>query len=227
MVRADPAVGGMKQLIDVLRAVALGTAAIFGAMITDDAIGEPIEDVDYVVIAPHASLVPEKIEVIEFFYYGCDSCNRLEPRLQSWLKTLAPDISFRRVPALRRASWAPLTKVYYALEQLGELDRLHARVYRAVHDEGLNLGNSSELYAWATKVSLDRAKLEQVLDSDLLQAQVQRAHDMTVAYGIRATPSFVVDGEYMTSSSLVGTLEALLPTVDALVGKARLSRSSK
>jgi len=217
----------MKQLIDVLRAVALGTAAIFGAVMTCDAIAEPIEDVDYVVTVPHASLVPEKIEVIEFFYYGCDSCNRLEPRLQSWLKTLAPDVSFRRVPALRRASWAPLTKVYYALEQLGELDRLHAQVYRAVHDEGLNLGNSSELSNWATKVSLDRIKLEQVLDSDLLKAQVQRAHDTTVAYGIRATPSFVVDGKYMTSGSLVGTLEALLPTVDALVDKARLSRSSK
>ena len=216
----------MRRLIDVLGAVALATAAIFGAM-TGHAIAEPIEDVDYIVIAPHASFVPEKIEVIEFFYYGCDSCNRLEPRLQSWLKTLAPDISFRRVPALRRASWVPLTKVYYALEQLGELDRLHTQVYRAVHDEGLNLGNSSELSDWAEKVSIDRARLEQLLDSDLLQAQVQRARDTTVAYGIRATPSFVVDGKYMTSGGLVGTLDALLPTVDALVDKARLSRSSK
>jgi len=217
----------MKQLFTVVRAVALATAAILGATVTGDAIAEPIEDVDYVVIAPHASLVPEKIEVIEFFYYGCDSCKRLEPRLQLWLKTLAPDIFFRRVPALRRASWVPLTKVYYALEQLGEVDRLHAQVYRAVHDEGLSLGSFSELSDWATKVSLDRAKLEQVLDSDLLKTQVQRARDTTVAYGIRATPSFVVDGKYMTSGSLVGTLEALLPTVDALVDKARMSRNSK
>jgi thiol:disulfide interchange protein DsbA len=188
---------------------------------------EPMEDVDYVLIAPQPVAVPGKIEVIEFFHYGCDSCNRLEPQLQSWLTTLAPDVSFRRVPALRRTAWVPLTRVYFALEQIGELERLHTQVYRAVHDEGLNLGDSSELYEWAQKYGLDRARLEQVLDSDLVRAQVQRARDTTVAYGIRATPSFVVDGRYLTSGGMVGSLEALLPIVDGLIDRARVTRNTK
>ena len=188
---------------------------------------EPMEDVNYVLIAPQPATVPGKIEVIEFFYYGCESCNRLEPRLQSWLKSLPSDVSFRRNPALRRTAWVPLTRVYYALEQFGEIERLHEKVYQAVHEDGLNLGNSSELYKWAQKVGLDRGKLEQLLDSDLVSTQVQRARDATVAYGITATPSFVVDGRYMTSGGMAGSLEALLPIVEGLIDKARMTRRLK
>lgn len=188
---------------------------------------EPMEDVDYVLIAPQPATVPGKIEVIEFFYYGCESCNRLEPRLQSWLMSLPSDVSFRRIPALRRTAWVPLTRVYYALEQFGEIERLHEKVYQAVHEDGLNLGNSSEFYKWAQKVGLDRGKLEQLLDSDLISAQVQRARDATVAYGITATPSFVVDGRYMTSGGMAGSLEALLPIVDGLIDKVRMIRRLK
>ena len=229
MVRADPVNGGiMKQLVSVLRSIALGIGAILVVSLSSAVAAEPMEDVDYVHV-PSQSPAPlhDKIEVIEFFYYGCESCNRLEPRLQSWLKTLAPDISFRRVPALRRTAWVPLARVYFVLEQLGELDRLHAQVYRAEHEEGLNLGNLSELYDWAQKFGVDRAKLDEALNSDRLKAQVQRARDSTVAYGIRATPSFVVDGRYMTSGGMVGSLEALLPIVDGLVDKARSTRTHK
>lgn len=217
----------MKLFITALRSAALGAAAFLLASIPASVAAEPMEDVDYVLIPPQPVVIPDKIEVIEFFYYGCESCNRLEPQLQSWLRTRARDISFRRVPALRRTAWVPLTRVYFALEQLGELDRLHTQVYQAVHDDGLNLGNSSELYEWAQKVGLDRGKLEQVLDSDAVRAQVQRARDATVAYGIRATPSFVVDGRYVTSGGMVGSLEALLPVVDGLIDKARMTRSPK
>jgi thiol:disulfide interchange protein DsbA len=188
---------------------------------------EPMEDVDYVLIPPQPVVERDRIEVIEFFYYGCESCNRLEPLLQSWLKALPADVSFRRVPALRRTGWVPLTRLYFALEQLGELERLHTQVYRAVHDGGLNLGNSSELYEWAQKAGIDRDKLAQVLDSDSVMAQVQRARDTTEAYGIRATPSFVVDGKFMTSGGMVGSLDALLPMVNALIDKVRVARRMK
>ena len=217
----------MKLFIAALRSAALGAAAFLVASIPASVTAEPMEDVDYVLIPPQPVVIPDKIEVIEFFYYGCESCNRLEPQLQSWLTTLPQDIFFRRVPALRRTAWVALARVYFALEQLGEIERLHMRVYQAVHDEGLNLGNSSELYEWAQKVGLDRGKLEPVLDSDVVRAQVQRARDATVAYGIRATPSFVVDGKYVTSGGMVGSLEALLPIVDGLIDKARDTRRPK
>lgn len=217
----------MKQFIAALSPAWLIAAGLLFAPMPSAVAAEPMEDVDYVLVVPQPVAVPGKIEVIEFFYYGCESCNRLEPQLQSWLKTLPQDTSFRRVPALRRTAWVPLTRVYFALEQLGEIERLHTQVYQAVHEGGLNLGNSTELHAWAQKFGLDSVKLEQMLDSDLVRTQVQRARDATVAYGIRATPSFVVDGKYMTSGRMVGSLEALLPTVDGLIDKARAARALK
>ncbi len=218
----------MKPVDRVLhRAISMAAAFMLAFSASAIAAAEPMEDVDYVVIPQQPVATPGKIEVIEFFYYGCESCNRLEPQLQSWLKTLPADVSFRRVPALRRTAWVALARVYFALEQLGETQRLHARVYQAVHEDGLNLGNSSELFEWAQRVGLDRDKLEQLLDSDLVRDEVQRARDATVAYGIRATPSFVVDGKYLTSGGVAGSLEALLPVVDGLIDKARTSGKPK
>lgn len=206
---------------------ALMAAAFVLASMHDPVAAEPMEAVDYVLIVPQPVAVPGKIEVIEFFHYGCESCNRLEPQLQSWLKTLPQDISFRRVPALRRTAWVPLTGVYFALEQLGEIDRLHTQVYQAIHERGINLGNFTELRAWAQKSGIDGERLDQILDSDLVRTQVQSARDATVVYGIRATPSFVVDGKYMTNGRMVGSLEALLPAVDGLIDKARAARANK
>ncbi|MBI3528574.1 MAG: thiol:disulfide interchange protein DsbA/DsbL [Betaproteobacteria bacterium] len=217
----------MKQFIAALSPAWLIAAGHLFALMPGAMAAEPMEDVDYVLVVPQPVAVPGKIEVIEFFHYGCESCNRLEPQLQSWLKTVPHDTSFRRVPALRRMAWVPLTRVYFALEQLGEIERLHMQVYQVVHEGGLNLGNSTELRAWAQKSGLDSVKLEQMLDSDLVRAQVQRARDATVAYGIRATPSFVVDGKYMTSGRMAGSLDALLPIVDGLIDKARAARALK
>jgi protein dithiol oxidoreductase (disulfide-forming) len=187
---------------------------------------EPIQDVDYVLIVPQPT-PPGKIEVIEFFFYGCESCYRLEPRLQSWLKSLPADVEFRRIPAIRRTAWTQLTRLYFALEELGEVDRLHMRVYRAIHEGGLNLGESSDRSEWARKAGIDADNLERTLESDNVQIQLQRAHDSTVAYGVRATPSFVVDGKYLTSGGTVGTLDAVLPVVDGLIDKVRSTKPAK
>jgi thiol:disulfide interchange protein DsbA len=195
--------------------------------IIGSAIADPLEGVDYVLIPAQPIAVRDKIEVIEFFYYGCESCNRLEPHLQSWLKTLSPDISFRRIPALRRTAWMPLTRVYFALEQLGEIETMHTEVYRAVHEEGINLGVSSEFFQWVQKRGLDRNKVEEVLDSDSVIAKVQYARDATVAYAIRATPSFVVDGRYLTSPGMLRSSNGLFPTLDILIEKVRLARNVK
>lgn len=188
--------------------------------------GQPIEDVDYVLIEPQAPAADGPIEVIEFFYYGCETCHRLEPLIEAWRRTLPVDVQFRRVPALRRMDWVPLTGLYYALQELGALDRLHGEVYRAVHEQGRNLGSIKEALAWGQSHGLERARLEELLRSDAVAASVQRARDATVAYGIRSTPSLIVDGRYLTGAAIVGSLEDLLPVLDGLIAKARAERGA-
>lgn len=185
---------------------------------------QPIEDVDYVLIDP--PVAGGGIEIIEFFHYGCETCSRFEPMLDAWVRTLPGDVQFRRVPALRRLDWVPLTGLYFALQDLGELDRLHGEVYRAVHQKGRNLGSIKEALAWGESHGLERARFEELLRSDSVAARVQQARDSTVAYGVRSTPSLVVDGRYLTGAAIVGSLEALLPVLDGLVAKARAARGA-
>jgi len=185
---------------------------------------EPMQDVDYVLIDPPVPQPGDQVEVVEFFHYGCGACYRLEPLLVAWLDRLPGDVAFRRIPALRRIDWIPLTRLYFALALGGDLPRLHAQVYRDVHEKGLNLGNSSESSAWAVRNGLDREAFMRALESDQVTADVQRARDATVAYGVRATPSMVIGGRYLTSAGMVGSVEALLPVVDELIAMARAAR---
>lgn len=205
----------------------LFAAAGFAFICALNAAAEPMEDVDYVQIAPQPRTGGGRIEVIEFFYYGCDSCYRFEAILAGWLGRLPPDVSFRRVPALRRMDWVPLTRLYFALEEMGALDRLHGEVYRATHDGGINLGDSSALLKWAESNGLERAIFGNILNAESITAKVQKARDTTVAYAIRSTPSMVVDGKYLTSGGILGSLDALLPVVDGLIDKARKERAAK
>ncbi len=204
--------------------VALLSAALILLVPAVPVRAEPMEDVDYVLIDPPILPGGAQVEVIEFFHYGCAACYRFEPLLVEWLGRLPPDIAFRRVPALRRRDWIPLTRLYFALEQVGELARLHGRVYRDVHEQDLNLGNSTEAIAWAAQHGLNRLIFARALESEQVSTEVQRARDATVAYGIRDTPGIVIDGRYLTGTGMVGSVEALLPVVDELIAKARAAR---
>lgn len=202
-------------------------ALLSGLILAGPAVAEPMEDVDYVLIEPQPVASGDRIEVIEFFYYGCESCNRFEPLLAGWLKSAPSDVSFRRVPALRRMDWAPLARLYFALEESGELERLHADVYAAIHDRKSNLGTAKDLMRWARKNGLDWARFDKLINSESVAIKVQKARDTTIAYGIRATPSLVVDGKYLTTGGMIGSVEGLLPVLDGLLATAREARAGK
>lgn len=187
---------------------------------------EPMEDVDYVRIDSRPVQARDaRIEVIEFFYYGCGACHRFDLLLREWLKQIPADVDFRRVPALRRTDWIPLARLYFALEALNALPRLHGEVYRAIHELGMGLQTRAEAVEWAQSRQLDERKFEDLLMSDSVLLSVQQAHDATIEYGIRATPSLVVDGRYLTSGALLGDVQQLLRVLDELVEMARRRRA--
>ncbi|MEQ1879789.1 MAG: thiol:disulfide interchange protein DsbA/DsbL [Burkholderiales bacterium] len=186
---------------------------------------DPMEDVDYVRISAGSRASTAKIEVTEFFYYGCGACNRFDPHIQAWLASIPTDVSYLRIPALRRTEWVPLARLFFALQELGDLERSHSEVYREIHDHGRNLGDFSQLSAWADQHGIDRNRLKDTLESDRVAAMVQQARDATIAYGIKATPSLVVDGRYLTNATMAGSVVAMIGILDALIDKARADRS--
>ena len=185
-----------------------------------------LEDHDYRAIDPQPVADPARIEVLEFFYYGCRWCNEFEPYLNEWLQRKPKDVLFGYQPAIRNRRWLPLTKAYFALQSMGQLPRLHAALYRAYHRDERNLEDEAELVRWVAKQGIARAHFEMVLNSDQTMARVEEAREATYAYTVETTPSVVVDGRYLTSSGMAGGVSELMPIVEDLIQFARQERRS-
>ena len=177
---------------------------------------------DYVELSPHQPVQTQgKVEVMEFFWYGCPHCYQLEPELHDWVKKLPKDVAFKRQPAVLNDSWLPLTRAYYAMEALGVADRLHTAVFRAVHEQRLNLNDPQAFFDWAAKQGVDRKKLASVYNSFTVNAKAARAKQLTARYKITGVPGFVVNGKYQTSAYLTGGHRQLFKTLDELVVEER------
>ena len=198
-----------------------------GAWISSPVSAQLIQpEIDYRVLS-RAQPVPRgnRIEVIEFFFYPCPYCNELAPEVERWQKTLPPDVVFRRSPVVRHDSWVPLAKIYFALETLGEVARLHLAVYQSYHTDHLQINREPVVETWAAKNSLDGAKFMASYRSAEVQLKVDLARKMTLDYEVQAMPSFVVDGRYITSSSMTSNVPQVLSVVDALIRFARKNRA--
>ena len=185
---------------------------------------QPQREVDYRLISQQPVATGERVEVIEFFFYACPYCNELEPLLERWRKRKPADIVFRRVPVVRHDSWVPLAKTYYALEAMGEAERLHAAVYHGIHVDDLALSQEKVITEWAGKQGLDRDKFMAIYRSDAIREKVERSRKMTIDYEIKATPTLVVDGRFLTSSGMTDGVPQVIRVLDGLLSLARQQR---
>jgi thiol:disulfide interchange protein DsbA len=170
----------------------------------------------YELNPPQPVETTDKIEVLEFFWYGCIHCYNLEPKLETWLKTLPKDVEFRRVPAVFNDRWALDASIYYAFEALGLLDKLHRPLFDAIHRDRLRTDNWQDLSAWLEKQGVDSKKFETTVKSFGVQSKTKRAIRLTSGYKIDGTPAMAVHGRYTVPSS-----EAMLGIVNQLVGQVR------
>jgi thiol:disulfide interchange protein DsbA len=162
-----------------------------------------------------------KIEVIEFFWYGCPHCYSLEPYIEAWLKKLPPDVEFRRVPAVFNQRWGHDAAIYYTLEAMGLVDKLHRPLFDAIHKGNLRTDNETALNEWLQKNSVEPKKFMDTLKSFGVQSKTRRAVQQTVAYKIDGTPAMAVAGRYTVSAQQGGTQQGMLQAVDGLVAMAR------
>ncbi|MGE5097063.1 MAG: thiol:disulfide interchange protein DsbA/DsbL [Betaproteobacteria bacterium] len=168
-----------------------------------------------------------KIEVVEFFWYGCPHCYHLEPALNAWLKNAPKDVVFKRIPAVPSASWEPLASVYYTLEAMGLLDKYHSKVFDAIHKDNENLGNKNVREKWLAKNGIDAKKYEEMEKSFSVVSKVQRAKQLTQGYKVDGVPRIVVNGRYYTSPDQAGGADQrMLAAVDQIIAIARKEKAA-
>lgn len=165
----------------------------------------------------------KRIEVIEFFSYGCPHCAELEPHLAPWVKGLPADVQFRRVPVIFQPRWETLAKIFYTLDAMG-LDGKHSpQVFDAIHRDNQPLHQEKTFFEWVPKVGLDRAKVEDVFKSFAVGSKVARSKSLAQAYNIQSVPTLIVDGKFVTGSDKVGH-NGVAAALDALIAKSRTER---
>lgn len=210
-----------------IAAVALlaGALAQFPAIAAD----APVAGKDYVAVNPAQPTDSKgKVEVLEFFSYGCPHCHEFEPLLEKWTKAQSKDVEFKRVPiTFGRDVWVPLAKMYYALEALGELDRMHPIVFDAIHNQRTPLNVENAQFEWMAAKGIDGKKYQEVYKSFAVQSKVARAQQIAAAYKITGVPTMAVGGRATTSGSLTGSHEAMMRVVDQLVVTARADLAKK
>jgi len=206
-----------------------GLALLAAACLSAAALAQEIrarQDIEYRLIAAQPVETGDRIEVIDFFWYGCPYCEEMQPALEDWIQRKPPDVALRRIPAILRDAWAPHARIYYTLELLGEVERLHLKVYHGYHVEELHMSRPEVMEQWAARNGIDRRKWLDAYHSPEVDARIARARELSRRYEVHGTPSVVVDGRYLTSSSMT-TVRGVMPVVEDLVRLARQKRGEK
>lgn len=167
---------------------------------------------------------PKRVEVLEFFWYGCSHCFSLEPDLVAWVKTLPKGVYFRRIPAVINPNWAPLARAFYAAERLGVTEKLHYDIFNALHLSGQNLNNREILLSFVEKLGVNRKQFAQKFDSAEVTAQVAASQRLGAAAQLQGVPTLVVDGKYQTSVTQTGSHEKLFVTLNELIALAQIDK---
>jgi thiol:disulfide interchange protein DsbA len=185
--------------------------------------GRPIEEgFDYRVLPVAQSVEAKgKIEVLEFFWYGCPHCHDFEPDLSAWIKRQGKDVVVRKIPVVFRDDLLVHSQLFYALEVLNRPD-LHAKVMDAIHIEKKKLMTEDQIVDWAASQGLDRQKFSAAFKSFTVISKARASVQIAQAYRIDGVPTVAIQGKYITSPSIAGGSKVrALDVMDFLINKVR------
>jgi thiol:disulfide interchange protein DsbA len=185
---------------------------------------EYTEGVEYIEVPRQPVETGAKIEVREFFWYGCPHCYHLEPVLASWRKTLTPKAEFVRSPAIFRDTWGIHARAYFALQALGMAEKLDSAVFKAIHEQNRFLDSETDLTAFMVEQGVDEKRFSDAFHSFSMEKSLKRAVELQKLYSINSVPTFVVDGRYLTSPALTHGNEEVVKVLDFLIAKAAKER---
>lgn len=162
-----------------------------------------------------------KIELIEFFWYSCPHCNAFEPTFAQWIKTAPKDVVVRRVPVAFRDDFVPQQRLFFTLEAMNLLDRLHEKVFVAIHVEKQALNTDGAIADWVAKQGVDKAKFNETYKSFGVASKLKRAVQLQNDYKVEGVPSFGIAGRFYTDGSIAGNMERALKVAESLIAQSR------
>ncbi len=204
------------------RAGAVSAVAALGVFLAFAAgAAELQEGQDFRLVSPPLTAPKDTIEVTEFFWYGCPHCFDFEPELAAWVRKLPAGVSFRRVPALFPGDrWLPGARLYFTLEAMDLVEKLHGEVFNAIHVDRQRLDDEKTLFEWVAKMGIDTKKFSATWSSPGVLSRLDAARELGPAAGLTGVPAVLVHGRYLALTR--GNYEEMLATIDQLVARVRL-----
>jgi thiol:disulfide interchange protein DsbA len=189
-------------------------------------LAKPEAGADYLVLDKKTAVEAPagKIEVVEFFWYNCPHCNAFEPTLEAWIKRAAKDVLVRRVPVGFRDEFVPQQRLFYTLEAMNLVDKLHGKVFAAIHAEKQQLTRGDAIADWMAKQGVDKAKFTEQYNSFTVATKASKATQLQNAYRVEGVPAMGVAGRFYTDGTLARNMPRALQIVDFLVAEVRAGR---
>jgi thiol:disulfide interchange protein DsbA len=168
---------------------------------------------------PQPTDTPGKVEIVEVFWYGCPHCFRFLPSMEALVKRKADYVEIRRMPAIFRESWAIHARAYYTALLLNVVERVHRPLFEAIHEQKNPMNTPELLRALFVAHGVDGTAFDKTFDSFAVETMLRKSVLMQGRYGVRGTPSVIVNGKYRVSASLAGSYAAMAEVVEALAAR--------
>ena len=178
-----------------------------------------VEGQHYVRIQPTVPPVGDsegRHEVVELFWYGCPHCYDFEPDINAWKENKPDDVVFVRVPAIFNPRWEQHARAYYALEQMGELEKGHVLIFSGMHEQNRALRDVDTIARFLAANGIDEEKFRESFNSFAVETKVNRAKELVRQYQITGVPAVIVDGEYKVSASTAGGYSQVIDIIQQL-----------
>ncbi len=168
------------------------------------------------------SSAPDKIEVAEVFWYGCPHCYDFDPILAEWKTTIAPDVSFVRIPVIWNPTNQLHARIMYTAEALGKTDEVHPAMFKAMHQQGNTLTKEQDIIEFFGQFGVNEEQFKEAYNSFTVSSSVKRAENLTRRYGVRSVPVIIVNGKYATDAPGIKTFNDVINVTNELVERERV-----
>lgn len=198
----------------------LAGLAVLIFVVSFSALSKSEESLGYEAVTPaQPTANPAKIEVIEFFWYGCPHCYSFEPSLKDWLKNKPANVEFIRVPAVFSEQWGKHAKAYFTAEALGVVDAVHTDLFDAIQEKKQELETEDQLAKFFIAHGVKEADFRETFNSFMIDSKMRQAPAIAAKYGITGVPAIIVNGKYKTNGTLAGSQEKMIDVMNTLIKK--------
>ncbi len=167
---------------------------------------------------------PEKIEVREFFYYGCPACYNAESVVDGWLGKVKEDVDFVRTPITFIRGSEPLARAYHVAETAGVLDEIHRPLFDAIHQHRENLFSKASLQKFFAKYGVSAEEFDKLYSSFGVNTRIRQGDTASRDYRLTGVPAFTVNGKYVVLRQNLRNEGETFEVINYLVDKERRAK---